>query len=328
MPGLFAVRIEGPMTNRLANAIKATGNAFDGVMLYRLKFRCDQALRAKKWGTAQTRIQLMGETGGSLQQVIDATARLKRNGFIEVERHLFANKLVNHFRLTAKAERCFRASTEQGPEASSEWCLEASFNIQGGQPGEQQGGPSGEQSLASEPPTPLEQDLPGKDQEMKAADFLAVAKIKNKMHKPDKVAGLISIWQEVYAEHFDGMCPGFTMKSQGQLGHMLKALGPSKSEAVVRYVIANWISFVKQVEADVGAKSTPGKPNLDFLLKHVNVALSLASVPETKTAGPVLKVVEQKPVQLIAQPMAEAKPSSAAEFMAFMNDDVEPQGGG
>lgn len=334
------------MANYLALANAATGNATDGSLLYRLKFRCDQAKKAGKWGTAQSREQLSREVGLTLKQVKLGTDRLRKAGYIETERHLFANKLVNHFRLTERGEAVFKAPSEWTPKGPigrplkgpTEWPFGGPFLLQGGPHGEdnKEDNSSGAaiadaNTEGSETKTKvLGEDPEGKGGSVKAGDFLKQAKLHKKLHKPDTVSGIVDVWHEVYAANFDGMCPVFTLKAKGQLSALMKLMGHKQLTRVVKETLSNWTEFVKQVQSETGVQALPPKPSLAFLQKHVNVALAMLVVPETrKKPLPAPSGVEQKGAQLIAPALTEEPPMSYEEMLALMSDDEDDlQGGG
>lgn len=134
------------------------------------------------------------------------------------------------------------------------------------------------------------------------------------------------VWLETLAEVRGGFIAPLTAKAYGQFKHVITRTPKGKAGEVVQYVLRNWIEFVKEVEAKAGAKSTPSEPNLDFLLKHIEIAANLyiaANKPVKHEAVQPAKSMPA-PVQLISldDPKPEdKKPASLDELNALLDSD-------
>lgn len=132
------------------------------------------------------------------------------------------------------------------------------------------------------------------------------------------------VWLETLAEVRGGFIAPLRAKDYGQFKHVITRTPKGKAGEVVQYVLRNWIEFVKEVEAKAGVKSTPSEPNLDFLLKHIEIAANLLPSPKpqvkTKDVAPV--VLQDQPVQLISQDEIDDPPiKSLAELQAILDAD-------
>jgi hypothetical protein len=95
-----------------------TDDAPAAMVLLRLAFRFGQALNADREDTAQSHNDLMAETGFTYKMIKGAVKRLKDRGLIEYKQKLFANKNVNHYRLTEKAMTGLKGSPKEDPHGS------------------------------------------------------------------------------------------------------------------------------------------------------------------------------------------------------------------
>lgn len=126
----------------------------------------------------------------------------------------------------------------------------------------------------------------------------------------------------------------FTMKQKGQVKQFSKGL-PCAPEAVLLFVIENWSKFGKLVKSSTELKSYPESPNLDFLLKHKNIAVSLylskESSKDADVGSPVADictepvkpkgkvVIIKKPIIDIQEPKKESKEDSVASLEFVLN---------
>lgn len=112
------------------------------------------------------------------------------------------------------------------------------------------------------------------------------------------------------------------MKEIGQL-KLINTRSGGKGEEVVRYVVPNWIAFVKRVEAEAGWKNTPSKPQIGFLLQHVGIAANMIAPKKAQQEQEAPKGFSlPQPVQLISQATKPAeKPKNMAELLKVFDED-------
>lgn len=327
------------MPNLIARAHAATGDAVTALVLMRLLYRFEQAVKDGRTSTAQSYDDLMLETACSQKQVKRSVAMLKRGMFVEVKQSLFGNRNVNHFRLTKLAWVALKGQHVPYPEGQPELALEGQPNeapegqlyIQGETTGSYNKEIS-EQPLAGVSGVIVEEgseeDELVKPKYTSVAEALANAAVVkpgsgNKLHKPDSVKTLELLWVKTLSDVTGKYAPPLTMKDVGLLKNFAKKCPtPTSVPVIIRYVIGNWISFVKQVEADAGIKITPAEPKLDFLLKHAGVAINMATPPKPKPKAPQEAKpvgIKQKPDKQLIAPDADAL--TPEEALAILSED-------
>ena len=157
-------------------------------------------------------------------------------------------------------------------------------------------------------------------------DVEAAVKAHKVLHKPNTVEALAFMWKSRLSEK--GGYVVVTPKDRGQLGHFMKACPPGKAEKVLSFVLDDWVGFAKKVESMAGLKIVPTCPSPGFLLKHVDIAVKLASPPKPvakQEATPALLIAQS--VQLTSHgPEPEKQyPKSLAEIWADPTDDDEDE---
>lgn len=163
-------------------------------------------------------------------------------------------------------------------------------------------------------------------------------RLAEKLYKPDRVSGLEAAWKKIHGEVHGGFVAAFTAKQRGQLKHFIKACPEGQAAAVLETCLRNWLSFTEAAEAAAGIKSSPDKPDVGFLLKHVGTAVNEhleATQPAAKKwqlKQPLKPDLGKPAVQSIAGPPdpddefdeATYEPASKAEVMAMLGIEPPP----
>jgi hypothetical protein len=131
--------------------------------------------------------------------------------------------------------------------------------------------------------------------------------------KPDKVAGLIAVWQSS-----GQIVPGFTKKEYGQLKYLIGKWPEGQSPEILAFVLSHWYEVTDAVETHTTKFKSPASPDLGYLVKYQNIALNLwlksKMGPKTKQAPKPAKEV----VQTIAQPApVKEKIATMADLLAM-----------
>lgn len=106
------------------------------------------------------------------------------------------------------------------------------------------------------------------------ADVVNKPKPKPEMKTDDKVSVLETVWKGEVSQLTGEYVPPLTQKARGQLKHVLKACPKGTASRTLTKVVRHWPKFVEAVKEATGQAKVPGKPNLDFLVKHVAVAIN------------------------------------------------------
>lgn len=100
--------------------------------------------------------------------------------------------------------------------------------------------------------------------------------------------GMGLIWKKTVPQYNDSVkfVGEFTMKQRHQFVLLSEAWGKEEAGRVLQFNLMFWGRFSKTVGSQAGLKATPLAPNLDFLLKHRDVAMSvyISSSNEEKKA--------------------------------------------
>lgn len=147
--------------------------------------------------------------------------------------------------------------------------------------------------------------------------------MKAKPSGGDTPRSLGFLWLKVVNEVTGEFVPPLTQKQVGQFKHLIARAPEGRASDLLRNAVENWAEFSKRAESAAGLKTSPDRPNVDFLLKHVGVAANMllmgsyenhpdTAIPEEATPSPA--------VQLIAQPQGEDAPATLAEIMAIIGD--------
>lgn len=155
-----------------------------------------------------------------------------------------------------------------------------------------------------------------------ASEILKGLKQKNGTlpEKKSSVQKLIDIWRELVPKYNEAkFVSAFTIKQKGQLVQFAKKC-EGHQESVLRYVLMNWIKYVKYVSKNQGVKVTPDTPTLGFLLKYVQEAVNLymeanvAPKQEVPTKMQLIAPVQPLPKVTVE---AEEKPATLADILAL-----------
>lgn len=307
-------------SNILAKCQAAAGSATAALLLARLTYwmpRAKRQVRGFIW-VAKSGADWCRETGLTPKQYKTAVARLRSLRLIETEQHLFGSKNITHMRLTELGERSLKGPPKKSQEGPPERSQKGPPNTRS-YVKELRKGDTGVLSHAS--------SSEGHDKEvetMKPKQPYSVKDVKpkaaEKLHQPDKVSGLESTWKAIVAEVYGGFVPAFTTKQRGQMKHFLKACPPGKAVAVLEHCLRGWLGFAKTAETVAGVKGVPARPSVDFLLKHVGVAVN-AYLDKSKPKAP-----PPKPKPGFVQPIAKSKPVKSGD-KASLNDVMSILGG-
>ena len=97
------------------------------------------------------------------------------------------------------------------------------------------------------------------------------------------------------------------------------------AEDVLEHTIRNWFLFVKRAESQHGAFNTPDKPTIEFLFKHIRVAVNswlFQNSLEIRDGVPQPKVTEpSKPHVTINEPLSKSAASIAPKKYVDMEFD-------
>jgi hypothetical protein len=291
-------------TNLLARCISVAGLHTSGVLLYRICYwhPYGKIDRGDKTWIAKPKAEWMAETCLTEMQYRHATKALKTARLIELEQHLFRGKNITFMRLTDRGLLVREGGTDNDPGVGM------------GNVPQEQGDTHKEipdtcfACVNPLVPKQEEEAFTGKDDSVVKVHDILLGKGKKPTvpKKPDTPGTLRFIWHKVVAEVFDKTyTPPLTMKQMGLLGQFVKACPPGQAAVVLEKVLREWGGFVGQAKSVLGYKNVPSEPMLEFLVKHVGVAVNFATTAtEPKSSGtiaPKAKPQVPKPVKLIAQ---------------------------
>ena len=160
-------------------------------------------------------------------------------------------------------------------------------------------------------------------------DVEAAVKAQAVLHKPNTTTALAFIWKKRVAEITKAPAV-FKGNDFHKLTNFRKACPfGTAAEAVLDHVLDDWIMFVKKVETMAGEKNTPSVPNVGFLLRHVGIAVILATPKkppplkhEATSGGPSAKLMQLASLSPTPKPEVQ-KPQSLAEIWADPDEDDE-----
>lgn len=323
------------------------GNLAAGIILYRLIFWKPTRTVKNRLMFAKSYSEIMFETGLTHQQVKDGLNRLRKKGLIQTAQSLFQGKNVMHVLVTEACKKALiEAATDVPKDPAQVVSNDPTQVVSGGtasyttyMQGESQGESQGDCAQACAGGFSGEKSESGfgegkkvkvkKPRPTSVKEAILAHKgppIGGKLHKPDSVKALESVWKVTVSEEFDKYVAPLTMKQQSQL-KMFRGKCPSgKCEMILRHVLRNWVEFTKSVQMQAGIKATPSEPSIDFLLKHAEVAVNLSFEPNKKpqvsqeaSSG---KVSAGK-VQLIATDEDEDQPQTFEELMAIIGEEQD-----
>lgn len=125
------------------------------------------------------------------------------------------------------------------------------------------------------------------------AEVLAPPSVK----KETLILALYKVWAiHVPRNHDEVKFVGeFNMKQKGLIGQCGR-FWKSRAEGVLLFVIENWTKFGKYVNSQAGTKSFPAIPQLEFLVKHKELAINFyLNKAEAKDASVQLTATVVKP---------------------------------
>jgi hypothetical protein len=150
-----------------------------------------------------------------------------------------------------------------------------------------------------------------------AAGFAAAKPKPIDMLKPDKIDGLIHVWQKSGKP-----MPTITMKVRAQLKHLIKVRPEGKAPEILSHALANWFDVTNKAEIDAGAFKSPDQPQVGYLLKFQHIAVQVWQKAQAKS------VAKPKPVSSSVQSIAQApsmaeqhKPMTVEEMLAIDAED-------
>ena len=309
--------------NMLSAFQGATRNAASTLLLMRIVFwvtksSCGVTLEGHVW-IANSLEDWAGETGLTVTQVTYALGILRDLNLVITTRRMWNKRMVLHTRITGRVAVVLgggdwqKCQEHNGKTAMTIMAKLPCTYIQGETQGETQGA-FGALSLASGKKS--DQKACGED-DMKftgsAHDVEAHVKANKMLHKPD--GGFGQLWAENLSRLTGVTQPMPSLKQIGQLKAFAKKCPPETGKAVLKNALANWLAFTKRVEQDAGIKTTPAKPNIDFLLKHVSIAVMFA-LPAQQSKQPAkheaLSVA--KTMQLTSLSAEDEPPMTLAEI--------------
>lgn len=86
-----------------------------------------------------------------------------------------------------------------------------------------------------------------------------------------------------------------TIKDRGYLSYIAKRLGPT-SDLYLNHLISHWVGYAKFVASQRGLKLTPNAPDLGFLKKYVDDAVSFVAQEMGQASQPV-KLISSHPAR-------------------------------
>jgi hypothetical protein len=269
----------------------------------------------------------------SLKQYARSVTELTKMGFIEHRRIWFRGEQMAGLRLTKRAELSLADPANPAHwwwlTGTSEWVKPGLQNAQTGT-SEPETGTScsnennemnneketGEASFAlGVPPKPP--SSPGKTvkEVLHAhAHTHAPAPVHAHAHAPATPAKLELLWKQ----GTEGYTKPFTQIERGQLGYMIKSCPAGTARTVLLWALNNWPSFAAQAKIASGLVTAPASPHVGFLVKNLNVAVTLALQAKPKTKVSPLP----DHLQLVSQAGPDPVPKATkAEIMQILSDD-------
>lgn len=85
-------------------------------------------------------------------------------------------------------------------------------------------------------------------------------------------------WKEMKPQYTKkGFVPMLTLKEQKMIKLMVGKVGESDSPAVFKRIMEDWPAFLKQVKLAKGLLKGPTEPQLEFILKHIDVGVNMGA---------------------------------------------------
>jgi hypothetical protein len=113
-----------------------------------------------------------------------------------------------------------------------------------------------------------------------AAQFAAAKPKPIDTLKPDKVASLVSVWQQS-----GKLVPSFTKKDLGQLKYLIGKWPAGKSPEILQFVLGHWYEVTEAIETNTTKFNSPASPDLGYLVKYQNIALTCFLKSKMKAAS-------------------------------------------
>lgn len=348
--------MDNSKTNMLARCVAATGNLAAAILLYRVCYWHPHAKivrEGKRW-IAKDRSVWTSETGLTPKQYRTAVAVLRNKLLVETEQHIFAKKNITFTRLTERGigvrEGAQMGSPEQaqmGALGSAQTGLLLDHNgdteleihednhsviVGSAQDGGDHGTFGGDGELIVGGPCPTVAIV--------SKEAAPMPTIKEQLLKPKKpvsltnqksvgLAQLKHAWCEALGEHAGvKFVPVISKKDEAQLVKVAKACPPGSAFSVIEHAVKEWPSFCEAVKAQkFEYKNNPGPsaPHIGFLLKYVDVAVSMWHESQDTGTTVVSTPKMAKPTVQLTAPPKDSDKATKEEMLAILNgtDDEE-----
>jgi hypothetical protein len=281
--------------NYLARAHRLTGDPVAAIVLLRLQFLYEGALKYGKTTTPQSHTDLMEETACSMKQIKRAVSLLREQNHIDWKMAVFNHKTIGHYSLPSRTREALKGH-EAGPIGSNAIALKGPIieqeDIQEDIQEEilltqTEAGPETENSLGE-----IEVGHSTKD----------VLALVAKMHNPMKPSKLLELtWLEKIKHWFDVPIMSMTAKQSAQLRLFFDACPVGTATTTLKHVMDLWISFGKFVKEQAGLKTYPQQPTVAFLATYRHYAIKFVNGENAGPAStPVIEAAPSPPVQLVA----------------------------
>jgi len=87
---------------------------------------------------------------------------------------------------------------------------------------------------------------------------------------------LAAFWAQRVSELFPGVAVTLGTKERGQLGTLIRKLGPDRSLSAVAFVLSNWDVFRRAVNMELtGLDVAPKTPQIGVVLRHRELLISM-----------------------------------------------------
>jgi hypothetical protein len=319
--------------NLVKNCMQATGKSPAAtLLLMRIMYwnKYASIVREGKTWVARTQSEWCDETELTPQQVKDGFALLRNRMLIETRKGVFANKIVGFVRLTDRGEQVHKNEGDQCLKTPTSECLQTPTYIHGET---YKSSSYLSDTTNSTCATPSGSELlSGGDQAIaenvsKEAPMVSVKDIlasggkhtKPKTSKAVTVSALTHHWQEQVAQACSIFVPPLTMKAQGQLRQFMKACPNGQEQSILSTVIQNWQMFTAAAKSAAGTNTAPAIPNLDYLIKHLGVAINFGKDAPEPTVKSHVSGQPKPEVQLTshAEPVEKASKDEIEEILGI-----------
>ena len=248
-----------------------------------------------KW-VAHSREQLCMETALSPKQLRLVIERLKKNGLIAVEQHLFHGKNVGHFRIENGGP--LPQETQDGLTQGVQIKMATNDSPKKAEYGQPKLDKNDQlQTLETDLKTMKDCGAPnaptpgycfGKNKKVskekeKSSEDTSGSDLPSSAEVPAVELSVMfrNAWEEIYGGSF---LPRFSNKEMGQFKNLAQSCPPGLASLIVKHCVTHWYEFCAYAQGKQGGFNLPSMPHLGTLLRFVQSAAQLYQDEQERTA--------------------------------------------